>query len=266
MSDSRNLDETFDTVFCRPLANPFARLLSRTPVTANQVTLLSALVGAVAGLLYAFPGWGPAYGALLLLAMMVLDCTDGALARMRGGGTWQGRVLDGVADLVSTFSVHLGMCIALTVQGASFRYYHLHVAEIWMLGLAAGVSLSWNAAVLDGLKQRLNPRSVDGDLERYAEDVRGPLDRLLYGFMTRYAKHIGRAAGRPTDDDHALLRRVQWVGPTHHHLWLVVAGLLAPTWPGVFIGYLIFAIVPANLYLLTVILHARSAAARLTQG
>src|SRR5690606_26772910 len=117
------LDEWFDTAFCRPAARPLAEALAHTRITPNHVTGLSALVGVLAGICFALDGRMPMIGAILFLGMMVLDCTDGQLARLKGGGTWRGRVLDGLADMVCAFSVHLGMLIHLTRGGLTVGGY-----------------------------------------------------------------------------------------------------------------------------------------------
>src|SRR5438105_12052468 len=97
----RSLDESFDAIVCRPLGRLIARGFMRTTVTANQVSGMAAFCGAVAGAGFAFPWPFPLYGAIMLFTMMVLDCADGELARQGRGGGWRGRVLDGMADLVT---------------------------------------------------------------------------------------------------------------------------------------------------------------------
>src|SRR5689334_3327751 len=105
----RDLDESFDALVCRPLGRLVARGFMRTTVTANQVSGMAAFCGAAAGAAFSLPYPFPSYGGILLFTMMVLDCADGEVARQRGGGSWRGRVLDGLADLVTAASVHIGM-------------------------------------------------------------------------------------------------------------------------------------------------------------
>ena len=87
----------------RPLARRVVALLVRTPITPNQVTLLSALVGVAAALAVARGAhearWG-AIGGVLLFVSVVLDCCDGQLARARQISSTYGAILDGVADYV----------------------------------------------------------------------------------------------------------------------------------------------------------------------
>jgi phosphatidylglycerophosphate synthase len=254
------LDEWFDAVFCRPLARGLAeRVAQHTRLSPNQITLASGLVGVIAGGFYASSGLWILVGGVLFLTMMVLDCADGDLARLRGGGTWRGRVYDGVADLATAISVHVGICLNPVWSEMSYGPWHLHPAVPWVLAAIAGASMSWNCGVVDGVKQRLKSGSIDQDVGKYAADVSSWVDRLTYAFLVRYVKRIDAAAGKQTRVTATVYRRVQWVGPTHHHLWMVLCALVASVWPPALPLYFFMAIVPANLYLAAVLLHARLA-------
>jgi len=93
----------------RRLSRPLARLLARTPVTPNQVSVISFLVGLAALPAYVL-GWN-LVGGLLAQAFSVLDGADGDLARLKGMATPFGAFLDAVLDRYGDAAIILGMTI-----------------------------------------------------------------------------------------------------------------------------------------------------------
>ncbi len=252
------LDESFDAGFCRPLARPIARAASKTPLTPNQLTLIATFFGVLGGALFALPGLWPAVGAAIYLGMMVLDCADGELARLRGGGSWRGRVLDGIGDLTSATAIHVGMLVHLSLYPPDVMGTTLHPVVVFSIEVLVALSIVWSSMILDGVKQRLKPASIDRDVASYRAEVKGPVDRFLYWFLVNYVVKIDRAGGGEKYASYPLFRMVQWVGPTHHNLWAVIAGLAMPFLPHAYFAYFAFAIVPANLFLLLALRRARS--------
>ncbi|HXV28475.1 MAG TPA: CDP-alcohol phosphatidyltransferase family protein, partial [bacterium] len=79
----------------RDAALPLTRLLLHTKITANQVTLISLLVGAAGAALFAFKPWGLFLaGALFMQVWYLLDHVDGQIARYRGTACLTGRFFD----------------------------------------------------------------------------------------------------------------------------------------------------------------------------
>jgi len=254
----RSLDEFFDMVFCRPLGRSLAQRLARTRLTANHVSAVAGVFGVAAGVLYGMPWPFPSLGALAMLTFMVLDCTDGDLARLKGGGGWRGRMIDGYADAITAFSVHLGMVIAIFRADVPLFDYTLPFWGVFFIGCLAGASHMWNSGVVDRLKQALKEKSIDHDHAKRPSDAQGWFDRLLWWSFQFYVSRVERI-DNPMPSDYGLFRRAQWVGPTHHHLLLVVSGLLVGVWPAAYYGYFLFCAVPLNLYLLAVLWHGRRA-------
>lgn len=97
-----DVEEPIDLFVHRPIGFVIARLAMPTPVTPNQITVTSMLLGLCAGvaMIARFPRHEVVAGLCLLLSAS-LDCADGMLARMRRSFSEIGRMLDGVADLVS---------------------------------------------------------------------------------------------------------------------------------------------------------------------
>src|SRR4051812_29265738 len=71
---------------CRPVAAVLVDAVKATPITPNQITLASFVVGIVsAALVIVLPGyWGLIVAVTVYQASYVLDCADGMLARWRG--------------------------------------------------------------------------------------------------------------------------------------------------------------------------------------
>jgi phosphatidylglycerophosphate synthase len=142
------LEEIPDLVFFRPLAYLGVRLVAPTRVSANQVTISSIFLGLLAGWLISQGNRSPAlllWGAGAVLLANVLDCMDGMLARLRGTSSPFGYILDGFGDYIGVFAIMFGI-------GHLVASRHGQPLEWWAITAAAGVSLAWWAAVVDGMR------------------------------------------------------------------------------------------------------------------
>lgn len=101
----------------RPLASLIVRAVFRTPVTPNQLTVVSCMLGVASGA--AFLGGSHAYfilaGALFQLSSIV-DCADGMLARSKDMCTRYGALLDLFCDRIVDF------CVLTGIAFGQFRY------------------------------------------------------------------------------------------------------------------------------------------------
>lgn len=91
------------------MEGPVARVLGKTGITPNQVTIAGLLASILTAYLIA-TGLFVAGGALLLFAG-ALDMADGALARLRGKATPVGALLDSTADRLAEAAVFLGLVV-----------------------------------------------------------------------------------------------------------------------------------------------------------
>ena len=81
--------------FLRDASLPMTWLLLHTPITANQVTLISLIVGLWGICLFALPSSGAfLFGAILLQLWYYLDHVDGQIARYRKTACLSGRFFD----------------------------------------------------------------------------------------------------------------------------------------------------------------------------
>jgi len=121
----------------RRISDPIAKLLVRTRITPNQISITS-LVLAVFSFLSFIYNWNIAAGLLAQLSS-VIDGVDGSLARLKGISSEFGGFLDSILDRYADMLVILG----LTIWSASNELY----PYIWLVGFLSitgtmGVSYS----------------------------------------------------------------------------------------------------------------------------
>ncbi len=194
-----DVEEPIDARFHRPLAAMVTALANPTPITPNQITVSSLLVGWLGSffLYQAFFGhlWqGTAltqpYLLLLagffLFASVILDCADGQLARARGGGSRVGRILDGFVDALVLLPAYVLLGFGIKQQ----------FGTLWIWIAAVAGLTSWaRTIVYDKLKRlylaRTNPTGGEGSGIETADDVRADYERarqsgsLLERFLLR---------------------------------------------------------------------------------
>ena len=94
-------------------ASPYlTRVLLRTPLSANAVTWLMLLSGVVAAGFLTLPGLGWAVAAFAAIQIQILlDCTDGEMARWRGQSSLVGVYLDRLAHWVTESALPIALGI-----------------------------------------------------------------------------------------------------------------------------------------------------------
>ena len=89
-------------LYIRRLSPYLTRLLLRTPITPNGVTWLMIAAGVAAAAVLTLPGVLPAVAAFLFIQLQILlDCSDGELARWRDVRSTAGIYLDRVGHWVT---------------------------------------------------------------------------------------------------------------------------------------------------------------------
>jgi phosphatidylglycerophosphate synthase len=161
----REVEELVDEYVHRPLARRVVAVLVHTPITPNQVTLISGALGVAAGVALALgakePRWSLVGGILLFLSV-VFDCCDGQLARAKQISSTTGAILDGLADYAVGISVGVGASYFLVSRLGSPWY--------WLLGVAGIASSAVQSAMFDHAKTRYIARVAGGYSER-DEDI-----------------------------------------------------------------------------------------------
>lgn len=143
-------DDGFIARFDRALSGAVSRRLLRTPVTPNQITLASLLIG-VAG--SALIGTGvyraQALGAVLLWTCCILDGCDGEVARLKllcsKRGAWLDVACDNVAHLATFTGIAVGVWRAEPTPGLAWAGallvsgVALSMFWVWRLGSAVAL-------------------------------------------------------------------------------------------------------------------------------
>ncbi|CAN5188032.1 hypothetical protein BH09MYX1_BH09MYX1_25720 [soil metagenome] len=119
LAKSSEVEDPIDRNVYRPIAYVIVGILRHTPITPNQVTLVSAILGIEDGgeWLYGSRGAMIAGGVLLLLSSIV-DGVDGMLARVKKIQSQLGRAIDGSADML--------VAVATVIAGVTHVFWQTH--------------------------------------------------------------------------------------------------------------------------------------------
>lgn len=145
-----DVEEPIDIYVHRPLAFLIAKACMPTPISPNLITLFSIFLGVGSGvsIVMSFPHHMQV-GGLLLFISTLLDCADGQLARMRKSSSAFGRMLDGVADLITTSFVAPATVYALWRMYNTPTWLAVTVVALALLTL---VTSSFHTSAYDHFK------------------------------------------------------------------------------------------------------------------
>lgn len=118
----------------RPLSRPLTKLLLNTPITPNQVSYVTGIVGIAGCILTAFPSNRMlVLGALLVFISGIIDGCDGEIARMKlqfsPFGAWLDTIIDELTQVTYFFAIgyhtyqhypHAWVGWSILVGGVSF--------------------------------------------------------------------------------------------------------------------------------------------------
>jgi phosphatidylglycerophosphate synthase len=143
------IDTRLDRLFHRRLSRPLTRLALALGLTANQVSLASLLVGllAVCGFWRATP-WSALAGLVLYAAAVVLDHSDGEVARLTHSESRLGEWLDVTSDTV----IHALLVLAMGVTAQ---------ARVGRAGIGLG-ALAASGVVVSAMIAKTSPRTAAG--------------------------------------------------------------------------------------------------------
>jgi phosphatidylglycerophosphate synthase len=120
-------------LYMRRLSPYLTRQLLRTPITANGVTWLMIACGVAAAAVLTLPGLAAAVGAALLIQLqLLLDCSDGEVARWRGVKSTVGVYLDRIGHWLTEGALPIALGIRADGGWGELGTYT-------MLGLVAAV-------------------------------------------------------------------------------------------------------------------------------
>lgn len=114
MTKALLFDTPLDERIHRPLARGLAALLAKTPLTPNQVTLLSLVPAFLSGAFFLRGSLGSGFLALFFFWLWaVLDHTDGELARLTHSTSSFGQKLDDLCDHIASILIFCGIFFGL---------------------------------------------------------------------------------------------------------------------------------------------------------
>lgn len=165
----------------------FTKVFLLLGFTANQVSLISTIIGVLATVFLAIgPRWYAIIGALLLHLWEILDCTDGEIARYRGSSG----VIGDYVDRLSNTVVEPLIFVALTIR----VYYQVsNDFMILLFGFLASVAtlqikLVMYLSYASALSAFLSLGKVKKILEKMSlKDFQKSLPHLWGHFSLRYA-------------------------------------------------------------------------------
>ncbi len=158
-----------------PIANQIVCFLKNTPVTPNQVTYFSVLVGFASGYAFSFASTvSLILGGVLLEITLLLDCVDGQLARAKNMASDWGRLIDGIAGYFAYLAVVYGL----------IRGYPQHT---FVLEVIAGMIIL-RAISYDYCKQSLVPLLIHGydGVEREIQSTRQKIKKKMSWVLVIY--------------------------------------------------------------------------------
>lgn len=120
------IEEISNLYFIHPVAARLVPFFARLRITPNAVSMLGMLFGILSAFAY-YRYWNlrsAITGFALMIAWHVMDGADGQLARFTGSYSNFGKVLDGIADIVTFLAVYTALAISLS-----------HAHGEWMYGL-----------------------------------------------------------------------------------------------------------------------------------
>ena len=131
----------------RPISIRISNLFAKTPITPNQVTMLSFFIALISAFLFGL-GYRAAliFGGISAQISSIIDGCDGEVARIKGMSSPFGAYLDSVLDRWAD---------GLIIFGMAFGYSILHSSiSIWpiaLLALLGSISVSYTESKFESL-------------------------------------------------------------------------------------------------------------------
>jgi phosphatidylglycerophosphate synthase len=138
------VEELFDLYLFRPFAFLVVKLVYRTSITPNQLSVSSMATGILSSIFFSL-GTVTSFlvGGILYGMTRILDCSDGMVARLKKNGTLIGRIVDGTVDYVNGVIIYVGFYVGINHAG-----FHFFLPN-WVLVLGAGLCMIFHSIVID---------------------------------------------------------------------------------------------------------------------
>ena len=103
--------EPYAKYIVRPISILFTWVFVRTPLSANQVTILQEILGIVGAVFLAYGKF--VWGVVFLQLGYIMDCSDGEVARWKNQSSESGRFLDLIGHMVVIPFYFFGLGVGL---------------------------------------------------------------------------------------------------------------------------------------------------------
>tara|TARA_Y100001960_G_scaffold326029_1_gene409516 strand:- start:1473 stop:2699 length:1227 start_codon:yes stop_codon:yes gene_type:complete len=119
-------DSPITRILSRPVSRFLTRMLVNTPLTPNQITLISFFVGLISAFLFSQVGYeNCVIAALLLVVSTWIDGVDGEIARLKFMETNIGKKLDIYCDNIVHFLVFTAIGCGIYLKTAEVLFLYL---------------------------------------------------------------------------------------------------------------------------------------------
>ncbi len=130
-----------DRYIIRKISGFITRLLIRTPATPNQVTIISLILGIMAGIFFSFGGHTNTITAgLIFFLCIVFDHCDGEVARAKRMESEFGRSFDILIDSIVCAAIVAGITFALYKTNGSV--VNIIIGILAMIGISISIFLA----------------------------------------------------------------------------------------------------------------------------
>jgi phosphatidylglycerophosphate synthase len=166
------VEELFDLYLFRPFAFLVVKLVSRTSITPNQLSISSMVTGILSSVFFSL-GTVTSFlvGGILYGMTRVLDCSDGMVARLKKNGTIVGRIMDGTVDYVNGIVIYVGFFVGINRAGFEFS-----PSNFWLV-LGAGLCMIFHSIVIDYYRNKFLAHGL-GKMRTPREDKQMFTDEL----------------------------------------------------------------------------------------
>ena len=247
----KDTEELVDFYIHRPLAHRIARALASTGVTPNGVTIAGGVLGVLAGVSLWYGATDVPLrlvAAALLFASVVLDCTDGQLARLTNHTSRAGVALDGFTDAIVGFAMIAAASHVLAVAYPG--------PWMWALGLVAMASSEAQCFLFDVAKERYLAAQQAGAGKLLIPE-RQPAGPDESAFLVRrfddYMSIVRTLAAAPGSLTRGQMRAWATIGLGTHFALLYVSAALSYVWPPALLVCLMIFSTVMNGVLLTLL-------------
>lgn len=253
-----------DLFLFRPIAFVLVKVLSRFPVTPNQVSISAMITGVGSGFCFS-RGTRESFlwAGLLYAATAVLDCSDGMLARYKKNGSPVGRIVDGTIDYINGLAIFTGLGVGMSKMAMVPQFY------LWIVIAVAALSMAIHSILVDYYRSQFCTHalkirhSIDAEISIFSVELQllqqkriQPITRLLISIYLGYCHIQIKYAHKQVQYDSQnyykankiLLRLWLMIELSMHICMLCLSAILYK--PELFLGY---TIVFANIWILLIV-------------